>query len=424
MDNTTGTIDATASQLSENSLSRISQRSSSVPSSPVSDIELTSSIHPQYALAHLGAIVTSSDDAIISKDLNGIIVTWNQAAERVFGYKAEEVIGKSITILIPPELQGDEVIILSKIRAGERIEHFQTVRLTKSGEPLDISLTVSPIKDREGHIIGAAKIARDITHQRHLERILHASERLASVGRLAATIAHEINNPLEAITNFIYLARQQPEISTTTRVYLDTADQELKRVAHIVQQTLGFYRENAHPSTRQVASVIEDVLAIYERKYRHKNIEVVRRVQPGLAISTMQGELKQVLSNIIANAIDASTAGSRIIIRGRLATNPRTGVPGARITVADFGSGISPQNSLLLFMPFFTTKREIGTGLGLWISRDLLEKRGGNIRFRSRDTAPSGTVMSIYLPLSPPKAAEPSPSLAASIAAPSLSTAA
>ena len=190
----------------------------------------------------LAAIVESSEDAIISKDLKGIVVSWNGAAERIFGYSAEEMIGRSITTIIPPELQDDEPRILATIARGERIEHFETVRVTKAGQRVEVSLTISPVRDETGKIIGAAKIARDITQQNKAEQALRTSERLATVGRLAATVAHEINNPLEALTNLVYLARQGavlPEI----RNYLAGAEEELGRISLLTRQTLGFYRE-------------------------------------------------------------------------------------------------------------------------------------------------------------------------------------
>src|SRR4029077_4457436 len=188
------------------------------PSSPPHQ-ESSSPQHVEEAALRLAAIVESSDDAIVSKDLNGVVTSWNKSAERIFGYKAEEIIGQPITVIIPLELLSDETLILSKIRAGERVEHFQSVRLHKNGERIDVSLTVSPIKDEQGTVIGAAKIARDITQQKKMEAALHTSEKLASVGRLAATIAHEINNPLEAITNFIYLAKQHPNLPEKVQRY-------------------------------------------------------------------------------------------------------------------------------------------------------------------------------------------------------------
>ena len=346
----------------------------------------------------LAAIVDSSDDAIISKDLSGYITSWNTSAERLFGYRADEVIGQSIMLLIPPELQHDETQILAKIRAGQRIDHFQTVRLKKNGERMEVSLTISPVKDERGTIVGAAKILRDVTAQKKLEAVLHTSERLASVGRLAATVAHEINNPLEAVTNYVYLAKQQPDLPPKIKKYLDSADVALARVAHIAQQTLGFYRANSQPTKLVIAEAIDDVLAIYERKFEYKRLNVDRRVDPGLILSGFEGELKQMLSNLVTNAFDACRDGGNMIIAARATRQLPSGQRGICITVADDGVGISNRDKLNLFTPFFTTKNSFGTGLGLWITKDLLEKRGGRVRFRSRDSSPAGTVMSLYIP--------------------------
>jgi len=356
----------------------------------------------QQALFRLAAIVESSDDGIVSKDLNGIVKSWNAGAERIFGYTPEEIIGQPITTLIPRDLWGDEARILAKIRAGERIDHFQTVRLHKSGESIDVSLTVSPVKDKRGTIIGAAKIVRDVTQQKKLEAALHTTERLASVGRLAATVAHEINNPLESVINFVYLAKHQPEISTETRDFLTAADQELTRVAHIAQQTLGFYRDNSRPVPLPITDVINSVLNVYHFKLQNKSLQLVKQIDPGLTVLALQGEVKQILSNLIANAIDASLQHGTIVIRAHAARHPLSGSRGVRITIADNGTGVAPENKPHLFVPFFTTKQAVGTGLGLWITKDLLEKKGGSIQFRSSDGNQSGTVMSIFLPETPP----------------------
>ncbi|HEX3967447.1 MAG TPA: PAS domain S-box protein [Edaphobacter sp.] len=363
--------------------------------------DITEKKHAQQASFRLAAIVESSDDAIVSKDLNGIVKSWNAGAERIFGYKPEEILGRPITLLIPHDLWGDETRILAKIRSGERIDHFQTVRLHKNGDLIDVSLTVSPIKDKRGGIIGAAKIARDITQQKKLEASLHTTERLASVGRLAATVAHEINNPLESVINFVYLAKQQPEISTETRAFLASADQELARVAHIAQQTLGFYRDNSQPVVLSLAAVIESVLKVYHFKLQNKALQIELQIDPGLTVLALQGEVKQILSNLMANAIDASHQDGAIFIRARAGRHPLSACRGVRITIADNGTGIAPQNKARLFVPFFTTKQAVGTGLGLWITKDLLEKKGGSIQFRSSDSTPTGTVMSIFLPEAP-----------------------
>ena len=158
-------------------------------------------------LAELAAIVASSDDVILSKDLNGTITSWNDAATRVLGYSADEMIGASILKLIPEHLHSDEKTIIENIRAGRRIEHFETVRLAKDGRLVDVSLTVSPLKDEEGRVIGASKILRHISGRKRMEQSLLQAEKIAATGRMAATIAHEVNNPLEAVMNLLYLLR-------------------------------------------------------------------------------------------------------------------------------------------------------------------------------------------------------------------------
>jgi PAS domain S-box-containing protein len=346
----------------------------------------------------LAAIVESSDDAIVSKDLKGVVTSWNKAAELTFGYTAAEMIGRPITTIIPTELLDDEPKILARIQAGRKIDHFETIRVKKNGDRINVSLTISPVKDQNGKIIGAAKIVRDVTEQRKLEAALHTSERLASVGRLAATVAHEINNPLEAVTNYIYLAKQQPNLPEEIRSYLSSADRELGRVAHIARQTLGFYRDNSRPIEVSIADVINDVLAIYERKAIYKQLELHREIAPGLKIHTFQGDLKQMLSNLIANSIDASKDCGKIFIRARGSKDLVTGQQGIRITVADTGVGIAEADKSKVFDPFFTTKKEVGTGLGLWITKDILTRKGGSIHFRSRTSDPTGTVMSIFIP--------------------------
>jgi signal transduction histidine kinase len=178
---------------------------------------------------------------------------------------------------------------------------------------------------------------------------------------------------------------------------------------HIAQQTLGFYRDNSRPVVVNVGKSIEDVLSIYQRKLRYKDINLELKLQPNLTLCTFPGELKQVLSNLVANSIDASAEGGRLIIRARASRHHRNGVPGVRITIADTGSGISAQDKPRVFEAFFTTKKDVGTGLGLWITKDLLEKQGGQIRLHSKQSPPSGTVMALYLPATPSNAVTSNP---------------
>lgn len=347
----------------------------------------------------LAAIVESSDDAIVGKDLNGIISSWNAGAERLFGYKAEEIVGQSILTLIPPNLHAQETTILRKLRAGERIEHFETERITKSGKMIDVSLTISPVKDSAGRVIGASKIARDISERKRAEEALRRTEKLAAAGRLAATIAHEINNPLEAVTNLIFLAKRNP---SNMSKFLEMATQELERVSHIARQTLGFYRETSSPVRFNISEALENVLSMYVHRLDSRGIEVERQCDQQIEMMGLGGEIRQVFSNLIVNAIDSMANGGTLCVRISRTNYWRRRGSGVRITIADTGSGIEKENKKKIFEAFYTTKVDVGTGLGLWVSRGIVEKHKGSIRFRSRTTTgKSGTVFSVFLPALP-----------------------
>jgi len=359
------------------------------------------------ASQRLVAIVESADDAIISKDLNGIVTSWNHAAEQIFGYRPEEMIGRSITAIIPPELQADEPRILETIARGERITHFQTIRVAKNGERIDVSLTISPLRDEGGRIVGAAKIVRDITQHRKTERALHMSERLASVGRLAATIAHEINNPLEAVTNLVYLAKTEA-VSKNVRDFLVAAEEELARISHLTKQSLGFYRGTTEAATITIGPMLDQLISVFAARIRNKAIDMRTEIKGDPQIYAVADEIRQVITNLLSNSIDAVTGGGEIHVRisGSNEWNGKRR-PGVRLTVADSGSGIPQAVRSELFEPFFTTKKEVGTGLGLWLSKGIVEKHHGSIRVKS-STAPgrSWTVFSVFLPSGEPPGAE------------------
>jgi PAS domain S-box-containing protein len=355
----------------------------------------------EEAALRLAAIVESSDDAIASKDLNGIITSWNRSAEKLFGYTAQEIIGKSVLVIIPPELHHDEDMILSKIRRGEKIDHFETIRVHKNGERIEVSLTVSPIKDEDGNVIGAAKIVRNITESKKIDRALQTTEKLAAAGRMAATVAHEINNPLEAVTNLVYLAKR--DLSNTDRVagYLEMASRELDRVAHITRQTLGFYRDTSSPVRFNVAETIDDLLLLYEKRFESRRIKVLKQYDKEIEITALAGEIRQAFSNLITNAIDAMPNGGTLVVKVAKAcdwSRPHRH-HGVRVTVLDTGSGIETKHRKSIFQPFFSTKTDVGTGLGLWITRGIVEKHHGAIRMKSRTGEDKhGTVFSIFLP--------------------------
>ncbi|HEY4356354.1 MAG TPA: PAS domain S-box protein [Acidobacteriaceae bacterium] len=346
----------------------------------------------------LAAIVESSDDAILSKDLTGRITNWNRAAERLFGYAPDEIIGQSVLLLIPPELHSEEQAILEKIRAGDHVEHYETVRMRRDGGRLDVSLTVSPIKDRTGAVIGASKIVRNISDRKRMERSLLQAEKLAASGRMAATIAHEINNPLEAILNLIYLAKANSTDPEQVESYLGTAESELIRLTHIAKQTLGFYRETAQAKYISLAAIVEDALRIYGPRLIHANVALETTIDSRRLLPMKHGEIMQVISNLLSNAIAAMPKGGRLNVRVQdLVDQERDGV---LFAVEDTGTGIEEENMKKIFEPFFTTREAVGTGIGLWVAQQFVEGHGGTIHAQSStDQATHGTTMSVFLPV-------------------------
>jgi len=349
----------------------------------------------------LAAIVDSADDAIVSKDLNGIVLSWNEGARRMFGYSADDMIGQSILRLIPKELQYEEEEILNKLRAGERIDHYETRRTKKSGESIDVSVTISPIKDESGRVLGASKVARDISDRKRVERLLVQSEKLAATGRMAAAIAHEINNPLEAVLNLIFLARQSSPAGGKAHGYLLTAEGELERVSHIARQTLGYYRDTGSPNEVYLYELIENVLTVYNSKLLAAGILTDLQFNDSQKIIVSKDEILQVFSNIIANAIDAMRQGGILhISTERLVASGKEGI---QITIQDNGMGIRADHLHQVFEPFFTTKGDMGTGIGLWVAKQLVETRGGRISIASSTKEGCrGTNVTIFIPIALP----------------------
>jgi len=348
-------------------------------------------------LAELAAIVESSDDVILSKDLNGIISSWNAAATRLFGYSAEEMIGTSILKLIPEHLHSDEEIILGSIRVGKRVEHFETVRLTKDGRSLDVSLTVSPIRDQQGHVIGASKILRDISGRKRLEQSLLQAEKIAATGRMAATIAHEINNPLEAVINLLYLLR--PMITNPEGInYLSSAEDELGRVSHIAKQTLGYYREHTSARSASLTEIVLHAITIYEPRCAGVGIEISRSLDSSRQVVLRRGEMMQVISNLIANSISAMPAGGVLSVSVQDAVGSPDGIV---LTVQDDGVGIAAEHLPKVFDAFFTTRSTVGTGIGLFVAKQFVEGHGGQIEIQSSNYPENhGTSVRMFLPIS------------------------
>jgi len=231
------------------------------------------------------------------------------------------------------------------------------------------------------------------------QEALRRSEKLAVTGRLAASIAHEINNPLEAVTNLLYLMRGNLPVDKM-RQYLGSAEQELARVVEITKQTLRFYREPSQPAETELAGVLHSVLRLYHSRLAAAGIEVENEVRvPSATVLSSPGELRQVIANIIGNAIDAMRRGGRLRVRISCERNQRTESHSVRLTIADTGSGIPAHILPTIFEPFVTTKGETGTGLGLWVTKEIIQKNGWSIRVRSnRNPSRSGTTFSILIP--------------------------
>ena len=344
-------------------------------------------------------VAETASDGIFVIDETSTVLYVNRAAETIFGYSVGEIMGHQLTMLMPDYLRHVHRAALQRyVHTGKKHITWEGVELPglhRDGHEVSLEISFAEFMKAGKHIFTG--IVRDVTDRKKAERALLQSEKLAATGRIAATIAHEINNPLEAITNLLYLATEKPSGASE---YLRLAGEELERVSHLARQTLGFYRHASAPVTVNIPATLDEVLEVYKRRLQSKQILVHRRYEAPAEIQAFAGEIRQVFSNLIANAIDALGDGGRLVLR---VTSPsdwtRELGPFVRVTVADNGCGISPQDRNKLFQPFFTTKDDVGTGLGLWISRSIVEKHGGTLQVRSSSRpGATGTVFSVLLP--------------------------
>ena len=271
---------------------------------------------------------------------------------------------------------------------------LETKHRTKSGDLRDVVVYDHHLT-LDGRRV-ANCVWQDVTEKKAAQAALVRGEKLASAGRMAATVAHEINNPLEAATNCVYLAAGDPNLPPHLKEYLAIAERELHRVAHIAKRTLGFYQETTKPEAVDVAALVDEVAELYDPKLTGKHIRL-RLEHDGRCAGTVAiaGEIRQVISNLLTNAIDATPSGGVITVRTRQVSLSHGSY--ARVTIADTGTGISAVNLRRIFEPFFTAKKEVGTGLGLWVSREIIQKHRGRIRVRSIEA--KGSVFSVFLPI-------------------------
>jgi len=291
-----------------------------------------------------------------------------------------------------------EQFSIREVLGGTNHKATEVLLHRHDGTEIPLLMTAGRIQSDTGTIVGGVIGLFDISDRKAIEEALRRSEKLAAAGRIAGALAHEINNPLSAVTNILYLL-ENSKLEERLQYYVSLASSELARVSHIVRNTLSFYRESSKPVPVRITEVLDYVLEVYNRHVTEKSLNVVKRYSFDEAISSYPGELRQIFSNLISNSIDALPAGGELKLSVRTSVHPQTGVEGVRVTIADKGHGIPPAHREKLFEPFFTTKGEKGTGLGLWVTQGILQKQGGSIRVRSRTgEEDSWTAFSVFIP--------------------------
>jgi PAS domain S-box-containing protein len=352
----------------------------------------------------LNTTLRSIGDAVIACDPEGKVVFMNGVAEQLTGWKETEADGLLLSKIFVIYNQRTRAVVENPVEVVRRSGKIvglanHTVLVSKDGRELQIDDSAAPILNKDARMIGIVLVFRDISERYASERALIRAEKLASAGRLAAAIAHEVNNPLEGLVNLIYLARSEEDIGSIRRHLLE-ADRELQRIAHITRQSLGFYRENSAASLFRPDVVVREVFDFYSFRAAQAHVGLHVNVKTEQKAWGNSGEFRQVISNLLANSLDACRSEDAICVRVRAARSPRDpALKGTRVVVADTGCGIDPDNLHRIFEPFFTTKKDTGTGLGLWVSRELIEKHGGHLSVRSSAAGRrTGTVFSLFLP--------------------------
>lgn len=345
----------------------------------------------------------SIGDAVIACDIGGRISFLNAIASQLTGWSAQEALGKPLTDVFQivheetraPAENPVETVLRQKKVAGIA---SHTLLVSRAGREFVIDDSAAPILDAQGGMTGVVLVFRDVTEQRRAESALIAGEKLAVAGRLAASIAHEIHNPLDSVANLLFLLRDETDAAKRAE-YLQMAEQELGRTMQISRTMLSLYREPKAPIQIDLKELIEGVLLLLERRILQQQITVKREYIDHAIVEGFPAELRQVITNVIVNAIDAAGPRGRIRVRIETAQSEEFRSAGAMIEIADSGAGVTDSASGRIFQPFFTTKGEHGTGLGLWVSMGIVQKHGGTIRLQNcGETEYPGACARIYLP--------------------------
>ena len=336
-----------------------------------------------------------ASEAIMVRDEHDCIEFWNAGAENLYGWRREEVTGKHIHEVLHTVFPASREEIDATLAEG-RWWNGNLIQQTRDGK--EVVVACRKTMNRERNLV--LEVGRDITMQLRAEQALLESEKLAAMGRVAGIIAHEINNPLAAITNLFYLLRTHASLDDDARQIAEMAEQQLERVSHITRQTLSFYRESKQPVAIPVTDLLEDVLALQDTMLRSSGIKLKKDYLSSGLINGFPAELRQVFLNLVGNAVQAMPRGGVLGVSVREATDwSREPMRGTAVSIMDTGEGIPPDDEEKIFQPFFSTKSTKGTGLGLWISKGIVQKYDGRISFRSyRRNGSCITCFRVFLP--------------------------
>ena len=335
--------------------------------------------------------------AYIDRDFR--YVRANQTYEVWFGFKAAEIEGRMVDEVLGDAADPVRTRLLQALNGIP--QQFEAEFKTLQGKRF-VSISHMPDADESGYVRGVIVQANDVTARRREEELLRRTEKLAAVGKLASSIAHEINNPLEAVTNLLYLAKGSYDLEES-RQYLQAAEDELARVSAIASQTLRFHKQSTGPVECDAVQLLSGTLAIYRSRLAGKT-RLEERYRGTLPICCHDGEARQVLNNLVGNALDAMPQGGVLKVRIQGAHSPTTGAQGVAFTVADTGSGMSRATVESIFEAFFTTKGMNGTGLGLWVSKEIIDRHNGTLRLKtSQGPRHHGTIFRLFLPCATPQ---------------------
>ncbi len=374
-------------------------------------------------LSLLDSMLANAPIGLAFCDRSCRLVRVNQVFADLAGVSLSRHLGRTLPELLPAAVADELEKAVMRVFATEQpvrnLELSGERDATGAAEKLNRTWTwlvsAYPVRTNPTNVRWAGVIVLDASDRKRSEEALRRSEKLAVTGRLAASIAHEINNPLEAITNLLFLMRNFTALDEQAQNYVSMAEHEVRRIAEITQQTLRFYRQSTLPARSTMAELLDSVLSLNQGRFNSLDIRVERDYDPTLDLFCFAGEIRQVMANLVGNAVDATSSGGRILVRARKSHNwTEPSQAGVRFVVADTGSGMEPEVRERVFEPFFTTKEVTGTGLGLWVSHAIIVKHHGLVHVRSRaaatqskngagnsGTVPSGTVFEIFIPDDP-----------------------